>query len=234
VDTAETLAEEHLRYRFPGDGRVIHEPDGGTSPDFLVDGRIAVEVRRLNEHDDEGIPRPLIETQIPLQNRLRNLANELDPDNAKTLVVYAELQRPLPSAKAVRSQSRAFFEELLASDEPEGIQLVSIPNMRLKCVGEASTLAGKPFLFVWVDLDSGGSILPLVRRNLEICVREKSRKTAPLRHKYPEWWLVLLDYVSWGQDDYAGPDMRRFLTLEHDWDRVVLVDPVHRECWFEL
>jgi hypothetical protein len=32
-------------------GPIQDEPDGKNSPDFLVDGRIAVEVRRLNENE---------------------------------------------------------------------------------------------------------------------------------------------------------------------------------------
>jgi hypothetical protein len=31
---------------------VVYEPDGKVSPDFLIDGRIAVEARRLNQNED--------------------------------------------------------------------------------------------------------------------------------------------------------------------------------------
>ncbi len=30
-------------------GKAVYEPDGKVPPDFLVDGRIAIEVRRLNQ-----------------------------------------------------------------------------------------------------------------------------------------------------------------------------------------
>ncbi len=36
-------------------GSVVFEPDGrGTTPDFLVNGRIAVEARRLNQNERTG------------------------------------------------------------------------------------------------------------------------------------------------------------------------------------
>lgn len=34
-----------------GFNRLVYEPGGNVPPDFLVDGRIAVEARRLNQHD---------------------------------------------------------------------------------------------------------------------------------------------------------------------------------------
>jgi hypothetical protein len=44
----EKLAAAYLRHL--GYVDVVHEPDGNVTPDFLVDGRIAVEVRRLNQN----------------------------------------------------------------------------------------------------------------------------------------------------------------------------------------
>jgi hypothetical protein len=43
----ERIAGEYL-HRL-GMGTVAYEPDGQVPPDFLIDGRIAVEVRRLNQ-----------------------------------------------------------------------------------------------------------------------------------------------------------------------------------------
>jgi len=48
MDSSETLAKEYLR--FLGYTDIIYEPDGNIPPDFLVNGRIAVEVRRLNQN----------------------------------------------------------------------------------------------------------------------------------------------------------------------------------------
>jgi hypothetical protein len=37
-----------------GLGEVLFEPNGNVPPDFLINGRIAVEVRRLNQHYMKG------------------------------------------------------------------------------------------------------------------------------------------------------------------------------------
>ncbi len=49
MDQSESHARDYLEHL--GLGRVVYQPDGNVPPDFLVDGRIAVEVRRLNENE---------------------------------------------------------------------------------------------------------------------------------------------------------------------------------------
>src|SRR5206468_13124046 len=70
MDKSEQIAESHLRSR--GFQDIMYEPDGNVPPDFLVDGQIAVEVRRLNQNEDtpEG-PRGLEEAAIPLQAKIK-------------------------------------------------------------------------------------------------------------------------------------------------------------------
>lgn len=49
-------------------GEVVHEPDGNIPPDFPVDGRVAVEVRRLNQNSSSlsaDRPQALEELAIP-------------------------------------------------------------------------------------------------------------------------------------------------------------------------
>ena len=46
MDDSEARIAAYLAHR--GFTDVVYEPDGNVPPDFLVDGRIAVEVRRLN------------------------------------------------------------------------------------------------------------------------------------------------------------------------------------------
>jgi hypothetical protein len=48
---------EEMAFRYLsslGPSHIAYEPDGNRPPDFLVDGRIALEVRRLNYHAVNG------------------------------------------------------------------------------------------------------------------------------------------------------------------------------------
>ena len=233
MDRAESFVSTYLANRFPGSDRVVHEPDGNVPPDFLVDGRIAVEVRRLNEHPLDGVPRPLVETEIPFARLVRQIAAGFSSDAKRTLLIYVEFRRPLPSPKDLGIAAKGYFERLLAAPDPVGMTHVASPNLTMKCL-RVSMGTGRAFSFAWVDLDGGGSPLPVLRRNLHLVVAEKSRKTHPFRTKYPEWWLALVDYVSFGRDDYERTDIRDYLAIQHDWDCILLIDPLDVEVVLEL
>jgi hypothetical protein len=49
MNHSEKLVFEYLTAR--GFSNIIDEPDSNVPPDFAIDGRIAVEVRRLNENE---------------------------------------------------------------------------------------------------------------------------------------------------------------------------------------
>ena len=50
MDASEIVAYKYLEYR--GFKKIVFEPEGkSTPPDFFVDDRIAVEVRRLNQNE---------------------------------------------------------------------------------------------------------------------------------------------------------------------------------------
>ena len=72
MDESEKLANEYLASL--GFKNVIFEPDGNVPPDFLANGRIAFEVRRLNQNElSETGFRGLEEIAIPLQMTIRKL-----------------------------------------------------------------------------------------------------------------------------------------------------------------
>ena len=76
MNNDEQIAERYLKSLDKGE--VVFEPDGRVPPDFLVDRRIAVEVRRLNQHYDAGGKfRGVEQDSIPLQQSLENLLESL-------------------------------------------------------------------------------------------------------------------------------------------------------------
>lgn len=77
-----------------------------------------------------------------------------------------------------------------------------------------------------MDLDSGGWIIPELERNIHICIEEKKNKVARVRTRYLEWWLVLIDYINYG--------MKESLHINHNWDKVILVDPRNPKHAYEV
>ena len=73
--TSERTVYEHLVSL--GMGPVVQEPDGNIPPDFVIDGRVAVEARRLNPHEMVGTThRGLEETSIRLQAAVSRILSE--------------------------------------------------------------------------------------------------------------------------------------------------------------
>jgi hypothetical protein len=78
----------------------------------------------------------------------------------------------------------------------------------------------------FADGDGGGWLIPDLERNINICLKDKERKIAPVRSKYPEWWLILLDHV--------GYCMESGITVVHGWDKLILVNPMNPKVGIEI
>ena len=77
-------------------------------------------------------------------------------------------------------------------------------------------------------------MLEETQKNLRLCIEEKTRKIAPYRHKYPEWWLVLVDRIGYGVEACDEQLFREHLKFEHSWDKIVLLSPDNPRWAFEL
>lgn len=77
------------------------------------------------------------------------------------------------------------------------------------------------------DNDSGGWLMGEVERNLRLCVEEKERKIAPYRKKYSRWWLLLVDHIDYAMEEEDREIFRREVmpTLQHSFEKIILVDP---------
>jgi hypothetical protein len=224
MDETEAAAKSYLAGL--GLGEPVYEPDGNVPPDFLLGGRIAVEVRRLNQNDPHvGAPRGLEEDQIPMLARMRGLLRALGPPKAgRSWFVSYRLVRPLQPWATLSTEIRRALEEFGASrTTPTGS--VELGTSLEITVHPASELHAEMFVLGgYTDRDSGGWLLAEMERNLTICIREKTDKIKAHRSKYPVWWLVLVDHIALGLSDYDRELFKDRVRVHHDWDRVVLLD----------
>jgi hypothetical protein len=233
MDRSEQIAFEYLKHQ--GFCDVVYEPDGNIPPDFLIDGRIAIEVRRLNQNEERpNGHRGLENVSIPLREKIKALLKSIGPSNGESWYVMYHFRRPLPPWKQM-----------------ESLLLTALTNFRNNTINRHTTLtisskflitlfeAGQiyPDFFVlggFADRDSGGFVLAELIRNIHICVTEKTRKVECVRAKYPEWWLVLVDYIGYGIGKSAQEELRHLLYFEHSWFKIVIVNPLEAKHGFEL
>lgn len=207
-------------------GAVKYEPDGNVPPDFLVDGRVAVEVRRLTQHyESAGRPRSLEEDGIPITQGFTNLLAKFK-DRAtgnRTWFVSFNFRRPLPPWRELRQKVRAALDQFLQWPGDNMLQHNIGANFSVTIGPPASEFLGAPFVIgARTDFDEGGFIVAEVVRNAEVYVAEKTAKVAPYRSRYPVWWLILVDYI--GRPEEAT-DVRRYLHRPAEWDRLIILSP---------
>jgi len=83
-------------------------------------------------------------------------------------------------------------------------------------------------------MNNGGFVVAEVHRNLQLVYKEKSRKIAPYKHKYKNWWLVLIDQIGYGLDKEDAEQLREISGPNTDWDKVILVSPIKHEYGTEI
>lgn len=238
MDSSETLVESYLKNI--GFNDVRYEPDGNVPPDFLADGRVAVEVRRLNQNHDDGTGRGLRgleEVAIPLWRRVRDYLTSLGPapSSGQSWYVLYRFSRPLSAWKTLQRELDNVLKPFMAHPDPQPFDTVLNSGLSLK-VFRAPT--PKPTFFRPAghsDEQSGGWLIGEIETNLAHCVTEKTGKIARFRAKYPEWWLVLPDHIGYGLDDF---EQELFLdqakVAAGGFDKIVLLDPRDATRVFEL
>lgn len=214
---------------------IVHEPDGNIPPDFLIDNKIGIEVRRLNQNYMSGDRNNgLEEIQFPLLHKIQNLLSEIKSDSfEKSYFISYTFRRPISSNGIVSEMQRLLTEFAESGAVREGDYVI---HDRFKfTIFPASKNHEQLFVLGgYSDHDSGGFVVSEVNRNLEICANEKSEKIKDVRWKYPEWWLVFIDYISYGLSAIDLSQLREIQKTEYGWDRIILVNPLNPKNGVEI
>lgn len=231
----EIRAKEFLEHR--GFKDIVFEPDGNVPPDFLVNGNIAIEVRRLNQHHEaeSGTPEGLEQLAEPLDKRLKALLETLGPPTkgVSWWVAYT-FKRP-QLTKKWQTVARAMLQPFKSGAvEAEGGVVEIDRNFRLRLIRAS---APERLAFVMgghVDSNAGGWAISELQTNLTRCIEEKTRKiearppggVSSYRSKYPEWWLIFVDFINGGTQEPVQ--------VRHDWKKVLVVHPSNHAGAYEI
>ena len=226
MDASEKIALEHLLGL--GLSSVEYEPNGKNPPDFLINGRIAVEVRRLNQNviTESGGVQGVENEQHALVRIMKEIFASLGPPTSggSWFVTY-DFSRPLGSLSKLKKAIRKALT-LFRDGAVEDTRIVLNDNFELLLLPASGAHATYFVLGGYTDGNTGGFVAAELLKNIQLCLREKSQKIARWRAKYPEWWLVLIDHVGYGA--------REELNLNHDWNKVILVNPLDPRLGYQI
>jgi hypothetical protein len=228
MDASEHLAQQYLESLEIGP--VDYEPDGNIPPDFLVDGKIAVEVRRLNQNHEvpDGTYEGLEQLWIPLWQRLKRHLPTLGVSRAgECWYVCIDFSRPLQEWKVLRPRLDLVLVTFMIDPNRANTTIQIAPNFAIDLVRAGKDHGSFFVLGASSDNDSGGWVMSEVERNLRLCIEEKQRKIAPYRSKYGAWWLVLADHIDYSMDPEDREVFRSEImpTIPHAFEKIVFIDP---------
>lgn len=236
MDDSERLADQYLRSL--GIGAVVYEPDGNIPPDFCIGGRIAVEVRRLNQNYEfsDGTRQGLEQLAIPLWKRFKTYLPSLGPSLAgECWYVGLDFRRPLENWKVLRPLVESNLRSFKALPVRTQTSIEITPNLSLDLIRSGKDHGSFFLLGASSDDDSGGWVMGEVERNLRLCIAEKEKKIESYRSKYPEWWLVLADHIDYSMDPEDRPIFKSEVMprIPHRFSKIVLIDPGDYRRTFE-
>jgi hypothetical protein len=234
VDQTEKLVASFLDRR--GYTDVKYEPDGNIPPDFLVDGRIAIEVRRLNQqYESNGTVQGLEEVAIPLWQRIKALASSFGPPRQEvSWYLDFRFRRPVENWKTLEPKLRIILDNFLNGSTHERSEFSLGKGFEIEIFQAGTPRANFYVMAAHSDRDAGGWVLAEIQKNLQKCINEKTAKIAKVREKYAEWWLVLADYIGFGLDDFDRRQFSQNVSLAHNWDKIILVHPTDPTHAFEI
>ena len=217
---------------------VIYEPEGNVPPDFLVDNKIAVEVRRLNQNsvNKYGVIKGLEEESIPLMQKIQNLLETYgSPANSKGWFICIHFERPIPSWKAIKPEIEKLIDSLKISQPSQPIYHYNLlKNFEIDILPTSTAHACMFMLGASSDGDSGGWVMGELEKNLKFIVVEKYKKIQQFKSKYDEWWLVLPNYIHYGMNQEDVQDFNAHFKFQHDWDKVVMFNPMDVSNWMDF
>lgn len=208
TDFIEELARQWLESQ-EGIERVRYVSDTNDQPpDFVVEDRIAVEVRRLNLMTDATKPNQSVEElERPLESNIRGVLEETRavPGDYDIHVVQCDLYRAsLPDREVTREQVGRVIEEYICILN-EALRSQEKPvrwKTELECgivihLYPTSTPRDGRFVLepgqVAVLPPSSGHVVQRSIENINRCIVEKSSKIRDKICRFSEWWLVLVD-----------------------------------------
>lgn len=214
---------------------IEHEPDGNVPPDFLINKSIAVEVRRLNEsYFKYEKPIGLEQKAIPLWKQVSDLVKSYGASKGESWFVFYSFSRPLDKWKNLKPKIMIALDRFVNLPEKRNDFLVCQDNFNLE-VFQASNLHDSMFVMAgYSDYDSGGGVLSIMKENINNCVTEKTKKISNYRNKYDEWWLVLVNTMNYSLNDIDKSRFKNEIIIEHDLDKVIILNPSDFSDFFEV
>jgi hypothetical protein len=202
------------------------EPDGNVPPDFSINPKIGVEVRRLNQYktvNNKKVPLEVLEFNLipKIEKLLKQIKKDEFSNSIFLSVIY---ERPLKVDKILMAE----IKSKLLSNIPlleKDLVLKIRDNLELSLFKSENKFDDYIQLGTYSDRDKGGYIVREIYENLILILKEKEKKVKKYQSKYDSWWLLLLDYIGYELSEMEIQQLNDLPRLTTIFDRIVLISP---------
>ncbi len=226
MDREESIVMEYLKSM--GHTDIVYEPDGNIPPDFLINGKIAVEVRRLNQHFRQATkaPEPLESLTFSIIPKIVKILKDFSTYKTESSAfITVQYSRPIRNEPKLLREVKDILTKHL-DNIPEVMTEYQISKNFKIIIIPSSEKFENPFVFGgYSDMDSGGFIVSEIYENLKIVIEEKSGKITSVRSNYKIWWLILEDRIGYGSGQQGLEKLRELLYQKYSWDKIILINP---------
>lgn len=225
----EKRAEEYLVSL--GYKNIEYEKIKNKTPDFLIDDKIAVEVRRLNINFATG---NIENFESQIRNNIKKIISNFKCETFNNSVYLSiELTEPkkIDDKKIITQKIKKVFKEHFnfITEEKEYyisdyLSLSFTPTEKKDTLYKYGDIE-PPFGWRNYDLDT----------NIQYCIDEKITKIN--NHKdfnfshCKEWWLILVDYVAYGMDN---EDFRLLNIDKKNFSKIIILSHGKNSTVYEL
>jgi hypothetical protein len=182
----EQIAKTYLEQL--GYQNIVFEPDGNIPPDFLLDGNIAVEVRRFNQYFQNGGKMEALEKlDYRLVPKITSILSEYEHvQTPHSVFVFIDFERPLKASQSVFNEVRNSLNAYLTNFGQRKTLAVT-DNLTLQMYPVEDRLSSPFMLGGSGDGNSGGFVVANVHAHLPFIIAEKEGKVKQYMYKYPTW-----------------------------------------------
>lgn len=229
----EIIVKEFLIYK--GYYPIEFEPLGKSkSLDFLINNKIGVEVRRLNQYMNiDGIIEPIEKLEHKIESQFEKILDELnDPKLSFSIAVLLEYKRPLSPTKQFQKELK---DSIVLSTQLQNFNANIQFSKNLAYSLFLKEKSDKTYELRGVlDKDRGGAIQDIRYEALKFSINEKSKKLNHLKDEFSELWLILVDDISQRIDKMVRLDLKRYPLINSIFDRIILISKIDKKVWVDL
>ena len=210
-----------------GFNNILYEPDGNAPPDILLNDKIAIEVRRLNQNQVSGNQfKGLEQDEYAIHGLLKRIMEGISDKNFdKSAFVGYFFGRPLPEKKDIKKTVSQILENHKSIiDEHREYEITD--NFRIRIIPSTQKQQRQYQYGMSHDNDSGGFVVGLIYDNLKLIVSEKEGKIKNYKSRYSEWWLAVVDTIGCGLTDLDAEQFHDLTRIDSQFDKILLVSPL--------